>query len=80
MVLRSHVDPEDVRAESAGSVPARAVWPEVVEVMREIGIGYETSLRLRILPDLGAVKLSALSRFPAMYAGLRRRELLALRS
>ncbi len=30
--------PEDVRAESAGSDPARQVWPEVVEVMREVGI------------------------------------------
>jgi arsenate reductase (thioredoxin) len=30
--------PDDVRAESAGSDPARRVWPEVVEVMREVGI------------------------------------------
>jgi arsenate reductase (thioredoxin) len=30
--------PPDVRAESAGSEPARAVWPAVVEVMREVGI------------------------------------------
>jgi arsenate reductase (thioredoxin) len=30
--------PEDVRAESAGSDPARRVWPEVVEVMRELDI------------------------------------------
>ena len=30
--------PDDVRAESAGSDPADAPWPEVVEVMREIGI------------------------------------------
>jgi len=30
--------PEDVRAESAGTAPRRAVWPEVVEVMREVGI------------------------------------------
>ena len=30
--------PEDVRAESAGQAPADAVWPEVVEVMREVGI------------------------------------------
>jgi arsenate reductase (thioredoxin) len=30
--------PTDVRAESAGSEPARAVWPEVVAVMREVGI------------------------------------------
>lgn len=30
--------PEDVRAESAGSDPSPRVWPEVVEVMREVGI------------------------------------------
>jgi arsenate reductase len=30
--------PADVRAESAGQAPAEALWPEVVEVMREVGI------------------------------------------
>jgi arsenate reductase (thioredoxin) len=30
--------PPDVRAESAGSEPAREVWPTVVEVMEEVGI------------------------------------------
>lgn len=30
--------PDDLRAESAGSSPADAIWPEVVEVMREVGI------------------------------------------
>lgn len=30
--------PADVRAESAGSTPARAIWPEVVEVMAEAGL------------------------------------------
>ncbi|HEY2159784.1 MAG TPA: arsenate reductase ArsC [Solirubrobacteraceae bacterium] len=30
--------PEDVRAESAGSDPARELWPEVIEVMRELEI------------------------------------------
>jgi arsenate reductase (thioredoxin) len=30
--------PADIRAESAGSTPARAVWPTVVEAMREVGI------------------------------------------
>jgi arsenate reductase len=30
--------PEDVRGESAGSDPARRVWPEVIEVMRELDI------------------------------------------
>jgi len=29
---------DDIRAESAGSDPAREVWPEVVEVMGEAGI------------------------------------------
>ncbi len=30
--------PVDIRAESAGQQPAGQVWPEVVEVMREVGI------------------------------------------
>ena len=30
--------PEDVRGESAGSDPARHVWPAVIEVMRELDI------------------------------------------
>ncbi len=30
--------PEDVRAESAGTEPAREIWPSVVEAMREVGI------------------------------------------
>ena len=30
--------PDDVRAESAGSTPAKEVWPSVIEVMREVGI------------------------------------------
>jgi arsenate reductase (thioredoxin) len=30
--------PPDVRAESAGTQPARAIWPEVIQVMAEIGI------------------------------------------
>jgi len=30
--------PADLRAESAGQEPAREVWPEVIEAMREVGI------------------------------------------
>ncbi len=30
--------PADVRGESAGSDPARRLWPEVIEVMQEVGI------------------------------------------
>ncbi len=30
--------PEDLRAESAGQEPADAIWPDVVEAMREVGI------------------------------------------
>lgn len=30
--------PKDVSAESAGTEPAEAIWPSVVEVMREIGL------------------------------------------
>lgn len=36
--LFERYSPADVRAESAGSDPARHVWPTAVEVMREIGI------------------------------------------
>ncbi len=30
--------PDDVRAESAGSDPVRACWPEVLQVMSEVGV------------------------------------------
>jgi arsenate reductase len=30
--------PEDIRAESAGQLPAQAIWPNVVEAMREVGV------------------------------------------
>jgi protein-tyrosine-phosphatase len=30
--------PDDVRAESAGSTPAKRLWPNVVEAMRELDI------------------------------------------
>jgi arsenate reductase len=31
--------PPDVVAESAGQKPRSSVWPQMVEVMREVGIG-----------------------------------------
>ena len=34
--------PDDVRAESAGQEPADAIWPNVVEAMREVGIDLST--------------------------------------
>jgi arsenate reductase len=34
--------PADLRAESAGQAPAGAIWPNVVEVMREVGIDLST--------------------------------------
>jgi arsenate reductase len=30
--------PDDLRAESAGQEPAEAIWPSVIEAMREVGI------------------------------------------
>lgn len=30
--------PDDIRAESAGQEPVEAIWPNVVEAMREVGI------------------------------------------
>jgi arsenate reductase len=35
--LERHAPP-DLRAESAGQAPAEAIWPNVVEAMREVGI------------------------------------------
>jgi arsenate reductase (thioredoxin) len=36
--LFERLAPPDIRAESAGTEPARAIWPNVVAAMREIGI------------------------------------------
>ena len=48
--------PEDVSAESAGSDPARQLWPEVVEVMRELDIdlSYHKPKRLTVEVQLHA--------------------------
>jgi arsenate reductase (thioredoxin) len=32
------VGPRDIRAESAGNLPAKEIWPQVVDAMREVGI------------------------------------------
>jgi arsenate reductase (thioredoxin) len=50
--------PPDLRAESAGTEPARQIWPAVVEVMREVGI------------DIGARKPKKLSREMQLHADL----------
>jgi arsenate reductase len=44
--------PADIRAESAGSQPARQVWPEVVEVMREVSIDLEGRRPKRLLVEM----------------------------
>jgi arsenate reductase len=44
--------PDDVRAESAGDEPAQAVWPEVVEAMREIGIDISGRKPRKLLPEM----------------------------
>ena len=48
--------PDDVRAESAGSNPARQVWPEVVEAMREVGIDLTGRKPKKLLPIEGHVR------------------------
>jgi arsenate reductase len=44
--------PPDVRAESAGSEPGRAVWPEVIEVMREVGIDLSDRQPKKLLREM----------------------------
>ena len=44
--------PEDVCAESAGSDPADAIWPGVIEAMREIGIDLAARRPRKLLPEM----------------------------
>jgi arsenate reductase (thioredoxin) len=44
--------PEDLRAESAGSTPARQVWPEVIEAMREVGIDLSERKPKKLLHEM----------------------------
>jgi arsenate reductase len=44
--------PADVRAESAGSDPARHVWPDVVEAMREVGIDISRNKPKRLTVEM----------------------------
>ena len=51
--LFNHLAPGDVRAESAGEQPRReGVWPEVVEVMRELGIDLGPKRPKKLLPEM----------------------------
>jgi arsenate reductase len=51
--LFNRLAPGDVRAESAGEQPRReGVWPEVVEVMREIGIDLGSKRPKKLLPEI----------------------------
>ena len=44
--------PEDIRAESAGQAPAEAIWPNVIEAMREVGIDLATRRPKKIDPEM----------------------------
>jgi protein-tyrosine-phosphatase len=44
--------PADIRAESAGTDPARRVWPEVVQVMAEVGIDLSARRPRKLLPEM----------------------------
>ena len=44
--------PDDVRAESAGQHPGDRVWPEVVEVMREVGIDLADKRPKKLMPEM----------------------------
>jgi protein-tyrosine-phosphatase len=44
--------PLDLRAESAGSAPADALWPEVIEAMEEIGIDLSDRRPKKLLPEM----------------------------
>ena len=44
--------PPDVRAESAGQEPAKAIWPEVVDAMAEIGIDISQRRPKKLMPEM----------------------------
>ncbi len=44
--------PRDVVAESAGSAPVERVWPEVVQVMSEIGIDISGEKPKKLVPEM----------------------------
>lgn len=44
--------PDDIRAESAGQEPAREVWPEVVEAMREVGIDISRERPRKLMTEM----------------------------
>jgi arsenate reductase len=44
--------PDDVRAESAGSDPADAIWPGVIEAMREVGVELSGRRPRKLLPEM----------------------------
>jgi arsenate reductase len=44
--------PPDVCAESAGTEPAREIWPPVVEVMREVGIDLSARTPKRLTVEM----------------------------
>ncbi len=44
--------PDDVRAESAGSNPAQAVWPQVAEAMREVGLDLTGRRPQKLIPEM----------------------------
>ena len=44
--------PSDLRAESAGSDPAREVWPTVIEAMREVGVDLSDRKPKKLLREM----------------------------
>jgi arsenate reductase len=46
--------PEDIRAESAGSDPASAIWPGVIEAMNEVGIDLSGRKPRKLLREMQA--------------------------
>jgi protein-tyrosine-phosphatase len=44
--------PDDIRAESAGSSPARQLWPVVVEVMAEVGVDLSRRKPRKLLREM----------------------------
>lgn len=67
--------PDDLRAESAGQAPADAIWPNVIEAMREVGIDISDRSPKKIDVEMQlhadkAITLNCQDTFPYVVGGV----------
>jgi arsenate reductase len=59
-------DPSNARAVSAGTAPGDRVHPEVVDVMREVGVDLSDARPQRLTPELATLSLIHILTLPTI--------------